>query len=77
MWQLPSRWRFNIFRTHVITSASTVRQEKRLPMTEGMGIEDLADLQIRQLVRHKSSLGGWERVSTDLYVFERFKDGNV
>ena len=46
-------------------------------MTEGMGIEDLADLQIRQLVRHKSSLGGWERVSTDLYVFERFKDGNV
>ena len=53
----------------MITSASTVRQEKRLPMTEGMGIEELADLQIRQLVKHKSSLEGWERVSTDLYVF--------
>lgn len=59
---------FLICRTHVITQASTVRQEKRLPMTEGMRIEDLADLQIRQLVKHKSSLEGWERVSTDLYA---------
>ena len=37
-------------------------------MTEGMTIEDLADLQIRQLTNHKASLEGWERISTDTYA---------
>ena len=54
-------------RTHVVTASSTVKQERRLPLIEGMSVKDLADIQIKQLVNHKASLEGWERISSDKY----------
>ena len=56
-------------RTHIVTASSTVKQERRLPLIEGMSVKDLADIQIKQLTNHKASLEGWERISSDTYVF--------
>ena len=56
-------------RTHIVTASSTVKQERRLPLIEGLSVKDLADIQIKQLTNHKASLEGWERISSDTYVF--------
>lgn len=56
-------------RTHVITPSSTVKQERHLPITEGMSVKDLADLQIKQIANHKTQLEGWERISSDKSAF--------
>lgn len=55
-------------RTHVVTASSTVKQERRLPLIEGMSVKDLADIQIKQLTNHKASLEGWERISSDTFL---------
>lgn len=41
-------------RTHIVTASSTVKQERRLPLIEGMSVKDLADIQIKQLTLTQS-----------------------
>lgn len=56
-----------MFRTHKITATSTVHSERKLPFEASTTVDELADLQMKQLRNQRLALEGWDRVSMDMY----------
>lgn len=56
-----------MFRTHKITATSSFHSERKLPFDASTTVDELADLQLKQLRKQRLALEGWDRVSMDMY----------
>ena len=56
-----------MYRTHKITATSSFHSERKLPFDASTTVDELADLQLKQLRKQRLALEGWDCVSMDMY----------